>query len=130
MAAEHPFASKPSISPTQLASERLITRESGSITQRTFEEAWAQSREELEDVFEVDSREALHAAVAAGLGIGVVDEAELPDDPRVARVPVTGLDLRVTEYIVCHIERRDSRMVNAGWQLALDIARDFRSGEP
>ncbi|NDL55916.1 LysR substrate-binding domain-containing protein [Phytoactinopolyspora mesophila] len=122
VAHDHPLAEQDSVSPAELAAERLVTREYGSVTQRIFHEAWCETEHILDDIFQVDSREALHAAVAAGLGIGVVDEVELPGDPRVVRLPIDGLDLRVIESVVCWADRFDIRVVRAGWELALEIA--------
>ena len=54
---------------------------------------------------ETTSRETVKEAVAAGLGIGLISEAELRPDPRLWPVRLTGTDLRYTERVVC-LERR------------------------
>ena len=62
---------------------------------------------------EIESREAVREAVAAGFGIGVVSEAEFGHDERLVAVPVTGAELGTREYLVCLKERRRLRIVSA-----------------
>jgi len=62
---------------------------------------------------EIESREAVSEAVAAGLGIGVVSEAEFGHDQRLAAVPVTDAAMVTRGFIVCLKERRRLRIVSA-----------------
>ena len=64
-------------------------------------------------VMEIESREAVSEAVASGLGIGVVSEAEFGHDERLVAIPVTDTDLATREYVACLKERRKLRIVAA-----------------
>ncbi|MFQ5974612.1 MAG: LysR substrate-binding domain-containing protein, partial [Alphaproteobacteria bacterium] len=61
-------------------------------------------------------------AVAAGLGLGVVSEAEFTPDRRLKMLRVNGARLTMTEYVVCLSERRKLRTVRAFLELAGELA--------
>ena len=67
---------------------------------------------------EIESREAVREAVAAGLGVGVVAEAEFGNDQRLRALPFTDVVLENTEYLVCLEDRRQLRLVQAVLTLA------------
>jgi len=90
-----------------------VLREQGSTTRRIFETAVARRGLALSEVLDMNSREAVREAVAAGLGIGVVSESEFGSDPRLAAIALAGEDLAMTEYAVCLAERRDLRLVKS-----------------
>ena len=92
----------------------VIAREAGSTMRRRFDTACAEAGIEPEYFIETTSRETVKEAVAAGLGIGVISEAELRPDPRLWPVRLTGTDLRYTERVVCLRRRR-----------ALAVIREF-----
>lgn len=96
----HPLASAKTLRLEKLASESLIGREPGSITRRALESACSAAGFAPRYAMIANSRESVLAGVAAGLGVGVVAEDEMLDDPRLVM-----LDLRdplpVTEYLVC-----------------------------
>jgi aminoethylphosphonate catabolism LysR family transcriptional regulator len=118
----HRWARRNRITAEELVGVRLVTREPGSMTRRTFEQALAGVRLSPGDILEVDSREAVLAAAAFGVGVGLVAEDELPDDTRLVRLHVDGLPLNITEYLVCLAERRDLTVVRAACELALSVA--------
>jgi len=91
----------------------VVLRETGSKTRQLFELAIATAKVHPRVVMEIESREAVREAVAAGLGIGVVSEAEFGHDGRLVAVPVTDAELGTREYIVCLKERRRLRIVSA-----------------
>jgi DNA-binding transcriptional LysR family regulator len=62
---------------------------------------------------QIESREAVREAVAAGLGIGVVSEAEFDRDKRLSALRVRDARLEITEHVVCLQERRRLRIVRA-----------------
>jgi LysR family transcriptional regulator, low CO2-responsive transcriptional regulator len=109
----HPWARRKQVTPDQLAGERLVLREPGSSTRRVFETAMARAGIALEEVIEINSREAVREAVAAGLGVGVVSESEFGNDPRVVKVALAEADLGATEYVACLAERRELRLIRA-----------------
>ena len=109
----HPWARARGIRLRDLAGQPMVLRESGSMTRRLFEQAIARAKVTPRVVMEIESREAVSEAVAAGLGIGVVSEAEFGHDERLAAVPVTDFAMLTREYVVCLKERRRLRIVSA-----------------
>ena len=106
----------------------MILREEGSSTRQIIEDALAEAGVAPQVVMENGSREALHEAVAAGLGIGVVSAAELGTDDRLTVVKISDTRLEAQEFVVCLKERRNVRTVQAFFDLARGrgIPRDLR----
>ncbi|WP_341976207.1 LysR family transcriptional regulator [Microbacterium sp. LTA6] len=98
---DHPRAGGKKLALADLAGERLIGRERGSVTRASLEEAAADAGVELSYGMVADTREAVLAAVAAGLGIGIVAEDEMLDDPRLVMLDLSDPVVTVTEYLVC-----------------------------
>lgn len=124
----HPLADRTELPLADLADHPLVVRERGSTTRRVLERGLARIGRSLADwpeLIEVDSREAVHAAVAVGLGVGVVTGGELPHDPRVGALDLSGPDLVATERLVCRTDSRRSRLVRAVFDLATE-----RGGAP
>ncbi|MEE2980783.1 MAG: LysR substrate-binding domain-containing protein, partial [Pseudomonadota bacterium] len=96
----------------------MILREEGSSTRQIIEDALAEAGVAPQVVMEIGSREALHEAVAAGLGIGVVSAAELGTDDRLTVVKISDTRLEAQEFVVCLKERRNVRTVQAFFDLA------------
>ena len=69
---------------------------------------------------ELGSREAVREAVAAGLGLGVVNFAEVGRDPRVATISVSDTTISSTEFVVALQTRRKSRLVSAFFESIAD----------
>lgn len=113
----HPWAGRRSIRLGDLRDQPIVLRELGSTTRRLFEHAIARAKIKTRVVMEIESREAVREAVAAGLGIGVVSEAEFGHDDRLVAVPVADADLATREYVVCLRERRNLRIVSAFLEL-------------
>ena len=119
MPKRHPWAKRRAIRLGDLEGEPIVLREAGSTTRKLFEQAIAKARVQLRVVMEIESREAVREAVAAGLGIGVVLEAEFGHDDRLAAVPIADADFTIREYVACLRERRNLRIVSA----FLDLVR-------
>ncbi len=104
---EHPWACdrRETVPFPEMDGRPVIAREAGSTMRRRFDAACAETGIKPEYFIETTSRETVKEAVAAGLGIGVISEAELRPDPRLWPVRLTGTDLRYTERVVC-LERR------------------------
>ena len=102
----------------ELEGEPMILREVGSITRRTLEAALEAAGVKPRIVMEIESREAVREAVAAGLGVGVVSEGEFGRDARLSALAIEGAPLENTEYVVCLSERRKLRLVQAFFELA------------
>jgi LysR family transcriptional regulator, low CO2-responsive transcriptional regulator len=109
----HPWSKRRGIRLRELEGQPMVLREPGSMTRRLFEQAIAKAKVTPRVVMEIESREAVSEAVAAGLGIGVVSEAEFGHDERLAAVQVTDVAMLTREYVVCLKERRPLRIVSA-----------------
>lgn len=101
----------------------LVLREAGSVTREVFWRALTAAGVQPRSVMEIESREAVHEAVAAGLGIGAVFETELGNDPRLVAVPVHDAPLDVSEYVVCLRDWRRLRVVRAFLEVAQELAQ-------
>jgi LysR family transcriptional regulator, low CO2-responsive transcriptional regulator len=96
-----------------LAGQELVLRERGSITREVLEQAMASADIRPGTIIEVQTREGVREAVAAGFGIGAVFASELGHDRRFHRIVVADADLSVAEYAVCLQERRRGALVRA-----------------
>ena len=114
----HQWAKRRSIHLAELEGQPMVLREKGSSTRQILEEALKQANVAPRVVMEIGSREALHEAVAAGLGIGVVTESELGQDDRLATLKIADATLEAREYVVCLKERCSVRTVQAFFDLA------------
>jgi len=102
-----------SIDISELPRWPLIFREHGSRTRLGIEEAAAHHGMVLRPVIEVDGREAMREVVASGAGIGFVSEAEFGFDKRLIKLPLTGIDLGMTETLVTLTARREVPVIRA-----------------
>lgn len=102
-----------------LAGTDLVMRETGSVTREVFEARLAEAGVRPGTIIEVEGREAVREAVAAGFGIGIVFDSELPPDPAFRTLNVADADLDVAEYVVCLESRRRLPMVRS----FLDLVR-------
>lgn len=118
----HSWASRRRLDLTDLAGRDLVVRERGSITREVFETGLAAAGTKPGALIEVQTREAVREAVAAGFGIGVVFESEFGNDVRFHRIVVAGADLSVGEYVVCLEERRRIALVRAFLETAKALA--------
>ncbi len=77
---DHPFAQRRGIRVRDMEGQRLILREAGSTTRRAFDQAMREANVRPKIVMEIGSRESIREAVAKGIGMSVVSEAEfIPD---------------------------------------------------
>jgi aminoethylphosphonate catabolism LysR family transcriptional regulator len=118
--AAHPWAKRTSVKLHELHGVEMIRRERGSRTREAFERACDEAGVSPAYVMELGSREAVREAVAAGLGIGVVNFAEVGRDPRVATISVKGVTISSTEFVVALQSRRKSRLVAAFFESIAD----------
>ncbi len=120
----HPWAKRSSIRLREIAEQRMILREAASVTRQIFQSALAEAAIRPQSVMQIESREAVREAVAAGLGIGVVSEAEFDHDKRLVALRVRDAKLEIIEHVVCLQERRRLRIVRA----FLDVVRRMEKG--
>jgi aminoethylphosphonate catabolism LysR family transcriptional regulator len=110
---EHPFARRASVALHELQGQPLLLREPGSTTRTALEQALRGAGVQPRIDLEIGSREAIREAVARGLGLGAVSEAEFIPDPRFAPVRIAGDPASTTTYVYCMAERRDSLLIGS-----------------
>ena len=120
--AGHALAKRGRAPRTALAGQELVLRERGSITREVLEQAMAAADIRPRAIVEVQTREGVREAVAAGFGVGAVFASELGEDRRFRRIAVTDAELDVAEYAVCLQERRRVALVRAFMDEALQLA--------
>lgn len=118
----HRLARQRAVTLAELAAERLVMREPGSMTRRLVERAFAEAALAPSSTLEIESREAVVEAVAAGLGLGFVSAAEFTADPRLLLLPIADAAIEMDEYVVCLRERRRLAVVRAFLEVAGDLA--------
>jgi DNA-binding transcriptional LysR family regulator len=96
-----------------VAGERMILREPGSTTRKALEEALTAQRIKPRIVLEIGSREAIREAVAKGLGISAVSEAEYVEHPDLRALRIADAEVYTYAHVLCLQERRRARVVKA-----------------
>lgn len=120
--AGHPLAAGDAVPVAALAGQRLVMRETGSMTRRTVERGLAEAEIAPAGVFEVTGREAVQEAVALGLGLGFISAGEIRPDPRVAVRPLADRAWHTDEYVLCQRDRRRFPAIRAFIELAVAAA--------
>ena len=116
--AEHPFARREQVDITELQGQPLLLRERGSTTRVALETALNAAGVKPQLNLEIGSREAIREAVARGLGVGAVSEAEFIPDARFKPVRIAGDPASTTTYLYCMKERSDSLLVDSFFNAA------------
>lgn len=119
---DHPLAGKERVTLMELSGHALVLRERRSVTRDLFERAAVRTGLALNDVLEVESREAVRAAVAAGLGAGIVIASEHEPHADLVTLPLGPAAIEVTEYAVCLRGRRRLSTIRAFLDLAAEMA--------
>lgn len=109
----HPWSQRRSIKLRDIEDQTLVQREAGSTTRAIFESALNERGIEPAAVLEMEGREAVREAVAAGLGVGVVCEYEFGNDTRLHKLKVKNTRLKLTECAVCRRDKRTNPVVAA-----------------
>ena len=115
--ADHPFAQRRSIRLRDMEGQRLVVREAGSTTRRAFDQAMREAGVAARVIMEIGSRESIREAVAKGIGMGVVSEAEFIPDPRIRPLPIADAEIYTYAHVVHLKERRKARLVHAFLQV-------------
>jgi aminoethylphosphonate catabolism LysR family transcriptional regulator len=105
-----------------LADQDLVLRERGSITREVIEQAMAAADIKPRGIVEVQTREGVREAVAAGFGVGAVFASELGNDTSFRRIAIIDPMPAVAEYAVCLQERRRVALVRAFMEEATVLA--------
>nr|WP_306265609.1 LysR substrate-binding domain-containing protein [Pararhizobium sp. IMCC3301] len=117
------FASKASISFSELAKMPLVLREKGSKTRAKLEEFASANNIKLEVRIEAEGREAVREIVAAGAGVGVVSEAEFGGDHRLCKIMIKDANITMDEALICLRERLDSKLIRTFMPFAKAAAK-------
>lgn len=110
---DHPLARREQVGIEELHGLPLLLREHGSTTRTAIETALQAAGVKPRTQLEIGSREAIREAVARGLGIGAVSEAEFIADPRFKPVRIAGDPASTTTYVYCMKERAESLLVRS-----------------
>jgi DNA-binding transcriptional LysR family regulator len=108
VAANHPWALCPSITPDELRGAEWVMRERGAPARQLIESDLAEhglDRADLRVSMELGSPEAVAAAVEAGLGVSFVSYVAIKQGLQLGRIkaiPVAGVNLQRTIYLACH----------------------------
>jgi aminoethylphosphonate catabolism LysR family transcriptional regulator len=97
----HAWARKKRMSLRDLDGQDLVVRERGSVTREVFENALARAGATPATLSDVQTREGVREAVAAGFGIGVVFRSEFGTDARFHPIAIADAEIEVSEYAVC-----------------------------
>ena len=122
VASNHELAQRDSVPIEAFAGQDLVLRERGSITREVIENHLSAASIKPMNLLEVQSREAVREAVAAGFGIGVVFDAEFKPEPGLKRLALTGADFTVGEYAACRAERRRLPLVRSFFETVQKLA--------
>ncbi|GAB3806600.1 LysR family transcriptional regulator [Humibacter antri] len=118
---DNPLAHQKSVGLRRLLPEHLVLREQGSASRAALEAAAASVQDEaLDATLVVDTREGALAAVAAGLGVAVIAENELLDDPRLVMVDIRDPAIPIEERMICRASEQDSAICAALFDLVAE----------
>jgi aminoethylphosphonate catabolism LysR family transcriptional regulator len=120
--AKHPWAARREARLADLAGQDIVIRERGSVTREALEQKLAENGVRPAQLVEVEGREAVREAVAAGFGIGVVFESEFGGDPGMRRLGIGDMEVVVAEYAVCLELRLRSPVVRSFFDAAERLA--------
>jgi LysR family transcriptional regulator, low CO2-responsive transcriptional regulator len=109
----HPLAKKARLRLADLDGQPMIVREPGSTTRRAVDAALQKAGIRPRIVMEIGSRESIREAVAKGIGIGTVSEAEFIPDPRLKALRVSDAEIYTYAHVVYLRERQNARLVHA-----------------
>lgn len=112
---DHPFARRAQVGIQELQGQPLLLREQGSTTRTALETALQAANVQVHTGLEIGSREAIREAVARGLGLGAVSEAEFIPDPCFVPVRIAGDPASTITCVYCMRERSDSLLVRSFW---------------
>jgi DNA-binding transcriptional LysR family regulator len=119
----HALSKRKSVKLKDLARERLIVRERGSNTRRLFDEACASMDIVPQDTMEMERSEMILAGVANNLGIGILEESEVPPTG-FHTLSLSGVDLQADEYLMWATSQNEVNMVRA----FVDMAQAWTRG--
>lgn len=127
VAETHPWSQRPMIDAEELHDQPMVARHATSMTRQIFNRRLTLRGIRPRVVMELDSWEAMKAAVAAGIGFGIALADEFINDARLTGIRVNNLDLSARQYVVCLPEFERLRPVQAFLEV-VDEVRSMRRG--
>lgn len=120
---DHPAAGGKTMTLGALAKEPLVIREPGSASRSAVERAAEGAGRTLHSITTVHGREAAIAAVTAGLGVAVIPEDEMLEDPRLVMLDLCRPTVVVTEYLLWRRGQESNAVVRGVIEDALASTR-------
>ena len=115
----HPWAARTGIDMKELSGQEMVLRiTENSLTGPTFKAALDAAGIKPKWIMEVDSRETMREAVAAGVGIGAIIDLEASADRRLKALQILDVDLKIAESVVCLRQRSHLPPIRSFCQLA------------
>jgi LysR family transcriptional regulator, low CO2-responsive transcriptional regulator len=113
MRREHRFASRPTLTLAELAQERIILTEDGSLTLREVEKAYLENSTSMPNIIKMATYPVLKEAVLHGIGIGILlEDSVFPAEELIYR-SVDELRNEFKTYIVTTSDKRRLRCVKS-----------------
>jgi DNA-binding transcriptional LysR family regulator len=116
-----------SISVKELKRQVIVCREPGSSSRSAADRLIDTAGMPPNQVVQISSREGVIAAVAEGMGLGIIFDDELPPEARLVKVPIRGQVIRCHDEIVCMRERRTSQVISGFLAIAQEYVDERRS---
>src|SRR6202011_5808248 len=101
-----------SISVKELKRQVIVCREPGSSSRSAADRLIDTAGMPPNQVVQIGSREGVIAAVAEGMGLGVIFDDELPPEARLVKVPIRGPVTSSHDDLACMSERRNSQIIS------------------
>jgi DNA-binding transcriptional LysR family regulator len=119
----HRLARRPALRLEDIAAERFVDMPAGFGNRKIIDRAFDAIGRPRRIQVEVPELTTIPDYVRAGLGVGVVPDLELVDEPGIAKLPLAGVDLTWTLSVATIAGRQPSRAVSALLELIPDAAR-------
>lgn len=118
----HPWFNRTEIQIHEMEGQRMVTRESGSMQQKVFDDYLAQSGVKVRRVLEIDSQDAVREAIAAGVGVGIALDVTPYEDARLRPLTVVDAPVFIDLELGCLAERREAPVIKAFF----DVVKRYR----
>lgn len=115
-----------SVSREELKHQVVVCRERGSSSRSAVDRLIDTARMPPNQVVQISSHEGVIAAVAEGIGIGIIFDDELLPSARVVRVPIRGRVISSHDDIVCTTERQTNQLISSFLTIAQEYIEERR----
>ena len=118
----HPWSDRDSVCLSELANQKIIRRELGSLTRDAFESALARENVTVNFALEISSKDGIVAAVAQNVGIGIISEEEHIPSRHVHALRISDIGLKMQVLVACHTDRSKARLIKTFFEVATKLA--------